>query len=61
MISVETMNCQDKEKQMKDEAEFSTEDNPLFRKVTLRRPEDFALGERPSVSLHLMVRTGRAA
>ena len=60
MISVETMNCQDKEKQMKDEAEFSTEDNPLFRKVTLRRPETFAPGERPSVSLHLMVKNGES-
>ena len=46
---------------MKDEAQFSMDnDNPLFRKVTLRRPEDFAPGERPAVSLHLMVKNGES-
>jgi glycosyltransferase involved in cell wall biosynthesis len=50
-----------KEIQMKDEAQFSMDnDNPLFRKVTLRRPEDFAPGERPAVSLHLMVKNGES-
>jgi Glycosyl transferase family 2 len=47
---------------MKDEAVYSMNegDNPLFRKVTLRRPEDFAPGERPAVSLHLMVKNGES-
>jgi tetratricopeptide (TPR) repeat protein len=57
---------------MSDEAQYSMwgcarsaiaskgDDNPLFRKVTLRRPEDFAPGERPTVSLHLMVKNGES-
>jgi tetratricopeptide (TPR) repeat protein len=49
---------------MKDETEFSAheilEDTPLFHKVTLRRPEDFAPGERPTVSLHLLVKNGES-
>jgi Glycosyl transferase family 2./Tetratricopeptide repeat. len=45
---------------MKNETEFSIEDSPLFHKVALQRPEDFAPGERPTVSLHLLVKNGES-
>ena len=34
--------------------------SPLVRNVTLRRPESFASGERPTVSLHLLVKNGES-
>ena len=33
------------------------DDNPLFRKVVLRHPDSFDSGERPTISLHLLVQT----
>ena len=60
---------------MKDETQISIKDNdpgsadpgdqtfdssPLVRNVTLRRPESFAPGERPTVSLHLLVKNGES-
>ena len=35
-------------------------DNPLIRNVVLRRPELFAMDERPQVSLHLLVKNGES-
>lgn len=40
--------------------ESSSDNNPLFRRVMLRRPDDFAPGERPTVSLHLLVKNGES-
>jgi len=47
---------------MQDEAQFSFDDSnsPLFQTVVLKRPEQFALGERPRVSLHLLVKNGES-
>ena len=36
------------------------DDNPLFRKVELRHPDSFGSGERPAVSLHLLVKNGES-
>ena len=36
------------------------DDNPLFRKVELRHPDSFGSGERPTVSLHLLVKNGES-
>lgn len=38
----------------------SEDDNPLFRKVALRHPDSFGLDERPTVSLHLLVKNGES-
>jgi glycosyltransferase involved in cell wall biosynthesis len=40
--------------------EISLDDNPLLRKVSLRHPDSFAPGERPTVSLHLLVKNGES-
>jgi hypothetical protein len=34
--------------------------NPFHRDIVLRRPEDFGMGERPQVSLHLLVKNGES-
>jgi glycosyltransferase involved in cell wall biosynthesis len=36
------------------------DDNPFCKKLVLRRPEEFKLGERPQVSLHLLVKNGES-
>ena len=36
------------------------DDNPLFRKVVLRHPDSFDSGERPTISLHLLVKNGES-
>jgi glycosyltransferase involved in cell wall biosynthesis len=36
------------------------DDNPFCKSVVLRRPEDFRPGERPQVSLHLLVKNGES-
>ena len=45
---------------MQNETQFSFDDsnNPLIQNVVLKRPEQFALGEYPGVSLHLLVKNG---
>jgi glycosyltransferase involved in cell wall biosynthesis len=45
---------------MMDQAKHALDYNPIFREVALRRPEDFAPGERPTVSLHLLVKNGES-
>ena len=36
------------------------DDNPFCKNVVLRRPEEFKPGERPQVSLHLLVKNGES-
>ena len=47
---------------MQDEGQFAatTDGNPFCKDVVLRRPEDFKPGERPQVSLHLLVKNGES-
>jgi hypothetical protein len=47
---------------MKNETLFTLNDdsNPLLRHVMLKRPEDFEMGTRPTVSLHLLVKNGES-
>ena len=47
---------------MQDENQFATtsDSNPFCKDVVLRRPEEFKPGERPQVSLHLLVKNGES-
>ena len=50
-----------KEKDMQDNNQFSIiGDNPFCKSIVLRRPEEFQAGERPQVSLHLLVKNGES-
>ena len=45
---------------MQDETQFTFDsaNNPLIQNVVLKRPEQFAMGTKPQVSLHLLVKNG---
>ena len=47
---------------MQDENQFAmdADNNPFCKNVVLRRPEEFKPGERPQVSLHLLVKNGES-
>ena len=46
---------------MQDNNQFSIiGDNPFCKSIVLRRPEEFRAGERPQVSLHLLVKNGES-
>ena len=47
---------------MQDKNQFpaSIGDNPFCKSIVLRRPEEFQAGERPQVSLHLLVKNGES-
>jgi hypothetical protein len=46
---------------MQDNNQFSIiGDNPFCKSIVLRRPEEFKPGERPQVSLHLLVKNGES-
>jgi len=43
-----------------EDAQLLIDENPLFRKIVLKRPEEFAPETRPTVSLHLLVKNGES-
>ena len=50
-----------KEKDMQDNNQITIiGDNPFCKSIVLRRPEEFQAGERPQVSLHLLVKNGES-